>query len=162
MALTQEAVPSMDVAMLPKILGATLVLLAAMQAPGPARAQTDITEALLSLPGVSEAIAGVCDRVCAGNERRSWLHNASLDASGRLRLELRLRSRHVPLQGVVIYDDTAHLSAEATVLLLRCEISDWRIASNNDVYAALLPIFEGDIATGIGDLKERCREDLGL
>lgn len=123
-----------------------------------ARCEIDITETLLTLPGVRVAIADICDDACAGNERKSWLHSATLNNMGRMRLELRLRSRHKPISNVVLYDDTAHVTVEATILLLHCKIDDWTVTSNNDIYALLLPIFAGTIDGEIEALQDRCEE----
>lgn len=137
-----------------KALFLAVCLLAATEA----RCEVDITEPLLTLPSVREAIAGICEDACAGNERKSWLHRATISNAGRMRLELRLRSKHKPFSNVVLYDDTAHVTAEATVLLLSCKIGDWTVKSNNDIYALVLPILKDTIDREIEALQGRCKE----
>lgn len=128
---------------------------------GMAHAQTDITALVLGLPGVPEAIARICEQACMGNETRSWLERAELLPGFTLRFELRLQNRHVPFEGVVLYDDTARVTATATVAPLSCQVTDWSIDTNNDLYRAALPFFTDEIEEELTQIEGQCREFLG-
>lgn len=138
---------------------ATLLLFAGvMQAHS---SPQDITALIRSLPGVESSVANLCEKACIGNEKRSWLESASLDEHGTLRLEVRLRNKHIPIKGIVLYDDTAHVTAQAILSLFSCSISNWEVKANNDIYDLLIGFFQEDIGTQIAELEDQCRKFFG-
>ena len=125
---------------------------------GVAQAQTDITALVLSLPGVPEAIAGLCDQACLGDERLSWLERATLLPGPTLVFELRLRNRQTILGNVL--EDIAHVTATATITPLTCQVTAWSVESNNDLYNAALPLLTEEIERELATLEAQCREVL--
>jgi hypothetical protein len=123
--------------------------------------QLDVTKLLLSRPEVSKGIADLCEHVCAGNERRSWLENATLTISGasapmRLEALIKLRSRHVPFAGVVLYNDIANLTVVATLDPVSCKIIDVKLSSNNDLYQLVIGIFGPSLAGQFREVGSAC------
>jgi hypothetical protein len=118
----------------------------------PAHAQQlDVTKLLLSRPEAAKGIADLCERACAGNERQSRLEMATLTISGAtapmvLDATIKLRSRHVPLASVVLYDDTATLNVRATLDPVTCKVTDVKMSSNNDLYQFVIRIFGPSLA----------------
>jgi hypothetical protein len=113
--------------------------------------QLDITKLLLSRPGIGEKIADLCDHLCAGNERKSWLEKATLTISGEtapmtLEALIKLQSRHVPVRGVVLYDDTANLTVRASLDPVTCGVTDVKLSSNNDLYQLVIEILGPSLA----------------
>jgi hypothetical protein len=113
--------------------------------------QLDITKLLLSRPGVGEKIADICNRVCAGNEAKSWLDKATLTISGEsapmtLEALIKLQSRHVPVRGIVLYDDTANLTVRASLNPVTCDVTDVKLSSNNDLYQLVIGILGPSLA----------------
>jgi hypothetical protein len=99
-------------------------------------------------PDVANGIAGLCAHACAGNEARSWLEKATLTINGAaapmvLDAAIKLKSRHVPFRGVVLYDDT-------------CNVTDVKLSSNNDLYQLVIRLFGSSLAGQFRDLGAAC------
>ena len=130
--------------------------------PGNALAQQlDITKLLLSRPGVGEKIADLCNHACAGNEAKSWLEKATLTISGEsapMKLEalIKLKSRHVPVRGVVLYDDTANLTVRASLDPVTCDVTDVTLSSNNDLYQLVIGILGPSLAGRFSAVGAAC------
>jgi hypothetical protein len=113
--------------------------------------QLDITKLLLTRPGLAEKVADLCNHVCAGNERKSWLEKATLTISGEsapmiLEALIKLQSRHVPVRGVVLYDDTANLTIRASLDPVNCNVTNVKLSSNNDLYQFVIGILGPNLA----------------
>jgi hypothetical protein len=128
---------------------------------GPANAQQlDVTQLLMSRPEIANGIAGLCAHACAGNEARSWLEKATLTISGAapmvLDATIKLKSRHVPFRGVVLYDDTASLDVTATIDPVTCNVTDVKLSSNNDLYQLAIEIFGSSLASQFRNIGAAC------
>jgi len=123
---------------------AALALAAALLAAGPALAfDIDLTQTLAATPKTAEEIAKLCDHVCLGNHRKSWLESAIVhaDAGGSsVTVLLKLRSKHAA-HGLTIYEETATVRVDADLSLAGCGITNVHATSNNDLYRALLRAF---------------------
>ncbi|THD42071.1 MAG: hypothetical protein E7774_16675 [Bradyrhizobium sp.] len=133
-------------------LAATL-LATTLLAAAPARAfDVDLSSVLAANPKVVEGVARLCKRACLGNQRRSWLESAILHTGtdgSSLSVVLKLRSRHSPARGVVLYDETATVKVDADVSLADCGIGTVHASSNNDLYRVLLRTLAPQIKAAI-------------
>ncbi len=119
----------------------------------PARAvDFDLTSELGANPGFATAIEGLCKSACIGNERKSWLDAIVLHAElggPSVTLRIKLRSRHVPMRHVVLYDNVATVTISADVSIVDCSLGNVRISSNNDIYRLLLAALKPQIQAAV-------------
>lgn len=129
-------------------IGGLALLFCGLRASMAIGLERDITSLLNANPSIASAVGGLCDRLCAGNEKRSWLERATLEIglSGvSVAAMVSLESRHVPMRGVVLYDDTAHVDVVADLALASCAVQNVRITANNDIYRLLIDAFRAQL-----------------
>lgn len=110
--------------------------------------EKDITSLLSRNPSIASAVSALCDQACASNDKRSWLQRATVEIglSGvTVAATVNLQSRHVPMRGVVLYDDTAHVDVVADLALASCAVKNVRITANNDIYRLLIAAFRDQL-----------------
>ena len=112
--------------------------------------QLDLTQILIDKTSVGPEVVSLCDKLCAGNEKRSWLDSAVLVLRGdqptsELVAHIKLQSRHVPIQGVVLYDTTAQVDVTAEIDNTTCKVTSLTASSSNDLYKLLLSAFRSEI-----------------
>jgi len=138
---------------------AALALAAALLAAGPALAlDIDLTQTLAATPKTAEEIAKLCDRVCLGNHRKSWLESAIVHAGtsgSSVTVVLKLRSKH-EARGVMLYDETATVKVEADLSLAGCAVSNVRATSSSEIYRVLLRAFAPQIREAVREKGHFC------
>lgn len=115
----------------------------------------DVTAVLLATTRIESEIDALCDAVCAGNEKAGSLRRAIFQAPN-LTLEIDLRSRHVPFRGVVLYDDTAHITARLELDPVTCRVIDVDLSTSNTLYSAMIEVFGAEIAGSAAELEPIC------
>ncbi len=124
-----------------------LVIFATAFTISPANAgRIDITKAFLAQPEAVEFIDSICKKMCAGNDRKSWLTQAQLDiipddTYSILQIQVRLRNRHksrVFGKRFTLYSDHSTLKAKIRIHNDTCEVSIGNykkdIYFSNDLY----------------------------
>ena len=156
-----RACPSGRVAQCAVALGVALALSLGPMAGAQDTYTVNITKLLQQRSNIDAELNALCNRICAGNESRGWLDHALLHLrptapASEIEAHVRLRSRHVPMKGIVAYDDTAHLLVRADVDNQTCEVSNVRLTSNNDIYTVLIAVFRPQLEAMTRDLKPPC------
>ena len=109
--------------------------------------EIDITSVLLADPKVARDIRDICDHACAGNERKSWLHQAVLDIrSGDTysfgQVELRLRNKHKPTPWMTLYNHTETVRVNFRLHNDTCETEITSINASGFVSQVLIGIVD--------------------
>ena len=117
-------------------------------APAAAQAPTaiDVTGLMRQFTTIDNDMAGLCETACLGNQRRGslvrgMLHISPAPAKSLFVADIRLRSRQA-LFGTTVFDYSALITIQLDVDLSSCVLTNPRISSSNDLYAALIQIFE--------------------
>ena len=106
---------------------------------------------LAATPETAAEIAKLCDHVCVGNRRKSWLNSAIVHAGtsgSSVTVALKLRSKQ-EARGVMLYDETATVKVEADLSLAGCSVTNVRATSNNEIYRVLLRAFAPQIRAAV-------------
>lgn len=132
---------------------AAFAFAAALAAATPAAAlDIDLTPTLAANAKVQREVGRLCQQVCLGNKRRSWLESAivhaDLGGTSSVTVRLKLQSRHVS-HGLIVYEETATVRVDADLSLAGCGITNVRASSNNDLYRALLRAFAPQLRAAV-------------
>jgi len=109
-----------------------IVIFATAFTISPANAsRIDLTQALLAQPEVVQGIHSICKKICIGNERKSWLTQATFDIIDTdtysiLEIHVRLRNRErrkIFGKQVTFFSDHSSLQAKIRIHNETCEAS---------------------------------------
>ena len=109
--------------------------------------EVDLAPALNNDHSISNEVRGLCNSVCQGNERRSWIHSAVLRFDpnatySRGTIHLRLRSRHVPMRGVVFYDHTENVRIRFRIHNVSCRAEVLNVSASGFIAQAAITIVD--------------------
>ena len=109
---------------------------------------TDVTQ--LVKGKIDASLSERCDSLAVGNEKSCALKHADFDlrlkqATSLLTIDIDLRSRHVPVSGMVLYDDTAHINVNAEINNDDCNIYNVKIETSNEIYKILVDVFQTEL-----------------
>ena len=132
--------------LVPTIVLMALALVGAVPASAQAPTAIDVTGLMRQFTTIDSDMAGLCETACLGNQRRGSLvrgvlHIRPAPSKSLFVADIRLRSRQA-LFGTTVFDYSALVTVELDVDLSSCVLTNPRISSSNDLYAALIQIFE--------------------
>jgi uncharacterized membrane protein len=108
----------------------------------------DLTPAIQSDPQLTAEIAAICRRVCRGNQKRSWMHAATLNVRPNSTystgtIDLRIRNRHSPCCGIIAWSVTENVKIRFRVHNVSCRVTVTRVSASGLIGDFALQLADG-------------------